>query len=653
MPTTSLSRFAGALLGIVALSASLTHAQTARGGQTNPCVGTTVLIHVVQGAGAASECVGATVAIEGVVVGDYEGPAPALSGFYVQEEDSDQDTDALTSEGIFVFNGNNDNVALGDLVRVTGTVAEVQGQTQINEPDSILVQSNGNQVSATEVTLPLASTDALEAVEGMLVSLSQTLYVTEHFQLGRFGQVVVSSGDRLYQPTDVAEPGAPSAEVAEANALNRLFVDDAENGQNPDPIRFARGGSELTASNTLRSGDSISNTVGVMTYTWAGNAASGEAFRLRPLNALGGQVLFQAANPRPAAVPAMDAPLRMAGFNVLNYFLTLDDQIVLCGPFQNIRCRGADTAEELTRQRDKLLAALLDIDAAVVGLAELENSPDVSPEADLVGGLNELTAPGQYDWIDASSSTDGLVGPDVLRVGLLYQPTLVTPVGEPVVYSFSLDPQSVARSRAVVAQTFADNITGVRFTVAINHFKSKSGSEIDDPGGECETNPTYQDCQQGDGQGYFNATRTLHAQELATWLAADPTNSGSAHSLILGDLNSYSMEDPIFVLQDAGFVNLASGAGSYSFVFSSQFGSLDYAMASLPLASSVTGAAAFHINSDEPLVLDYNVEFKTQNHVSSLYAADAFRTSDHDPIVVGLDLDLILGTDFENSKQGN
>ncbi|NJN44106.1 MAG: hypothetical protein HC806_04810 [Anaerolineae bacterium] len=41
-----------------------------------------------------------------------------------------------------------------------------------------------------------------------------------------------------------------------------------------------------------------------MTYTWAGNSASGNAFRLRPINALGGSVPdFQPANPRPETAP--------------------------------------------------------------------------------------------------------------------------------------------------------------------------------------------------------------------------------------------------------------------------------------------------------------------------------------------------------------
>ena len=76
----------------------------------------------------------------------------------------------------------------------------------------------------------------------MLVRLPQTMLVTEHFQLGRFGQVVLSSGGRLAQPTNVVAPGAPAIALQAQNDLNRIILDDASQVQNPDPIVFARGG---------------------------------------------------------------------------------------------------------------------------------------------------------------------------------------------------------------------------------------------------------------------------------------------------------------------------------------------------------------------------------------------------------------------------
>ena len=92
------------------------------------------LISAIQGSGETSPLVGQVVMIEGIVVGDYEGPAPNLRGFYVQEEDEDQDGDPNTSEGIFVFHGDEDGVNLGDKVRVQGTVSEFQGTDSARLP---------------------------------------------------------------------------------------------------------------------------------------------------------------------------------------------------------------------------------------------------------------------------------------------------------------------------------------------------------------------------------------------------------------------------------------------------------------------------------------------------------------------------------------
>ena len=147
-------------------------------------------ISTVQGRSDTSPCVGQTVVIEGVVVGDFEGASPALRGFYVQSRDVKQDADAATSEGIFVFNGGANAVNLGDAVSVTGRLSEFQGQTQLEVP-AVSVLGSGVIVVAAAVTLPFPGPDHLERFEGMLATFAQELTVTEHFQLGRFGQIVV------------------------------------------------------------------------------------------------------------------------------------------------------------------------------------------------------------------------------------------------------------------------------------------------------------------------------------------------------------------------------------------------------------------------------------------------------------------------------
>jgi hypothetical protein len=127
----------------------------------------------------------------------------------------------------------------------------------------------------------------------------------------------------------------------------------------------------------------------------------------------------------------------------------------------------------------------------------------------------------------------------------------------------------------------------------------------------------------------------------ANWLAGDPTNSGDPDFIIVGDLNSYAKEDPISALEGAGFTNLINtfvGPEAYSYVFGGQSGYLDHALATSTLTDQTVGATEWHINADEPTVLDYNEEFKTPNQLNTFYSPEPFRASDHDPLVVGLDL---------------
>jgi hypothetical protein len=108
---------------------------------------------------------------------------------------------------------------------------------------------------------------------------------------------------------------------------------------------------------------------------------------------------------------------------------------------------------------------------------------------------------------------------------------------------------------------------------------------------------------------------------------------------MLGDYNSYAKEDPITALATGGYTNLVEsfvGPDAYSYVFDGQWGYLDHALGSASLAGQVTGVADYHIDADEPSVLDYNTDFKTPDLQATLYAPDQFRISDHDPVVVGL-----------------
>jgi hypothetical protein len=244
-------------------------------------------INQVQSNTLTSPLSGTQVTVRGIVVGDFE-TNDGLQGFYIQSEVPDSDPN--TSEGLFVFNGNNNTVSLGDLVVVTDTVRETFGQTRLGNNPTILVCGPAPLPAPTDVTLPFSSPDAPEAFEGMRVRLPQNLTVTDNYNLGRFNEVVLSSGGRLQQPTQITTPGTLANAVQAANNLNRIILDDEKNTQNPDPVIFARNGLTLTAANTLRGGDTVSNVVGILGYDFS-------AYRVRPT----GPVTFTADNPRPTA----------------------------------------------------------------------------------------------------------------------------------------------------------------------------------------------------------------------------------------------------------------------------------------------------------------------------------------------------------------
>jgi hypothetical protein len=482
----------------------------------------------------------------------------------------------------------------------------------------------------------VATPTALERYEGMLVTLPQEMSVTEHFQLGRFGQVTLSQDGRLEQPTNVVAPGAEAAALQAANNLRKIVLDDTTQAQNVDPIVFGRGGQPLTASNTLRGGDTVTGLTGVMTFTWAGNAASGNAYRIRPVDPQA-RVDFTPANPRPTAAPAVGGHTRVVGMNLLNFFNTLDTTGNNCrgGTIgAAMDCRGANTPAELDRQWRKTVAAVSGTQADVVAFMEMENDgygPD-SAEQFLVGKLNEKDGAGTWAFIDADSRTGQVdaLGSDAIKVGMLYKPAAVTPVGTTAALNtvdFVNGGDSAPRNRPSLAQAFRDNTSGGTFVAVANHLKSK-GSACDQP-------------DAGDGQGNCTAVRVRSAQLLADWLAGDPTGTGDPDVLVLGDMNSYAKEDPITALGKAGFANLIeqrNGREAYSYAFDGQWGYLDHALGSASISGQVTGVADWHINADEPSILDYNTEFKTANQVGTLYAPDEYRISDHDPVVVGMDL---------------
>ena len=595
-------------------------------------------IHSIQGSGASSPMLGQSKTVEGVVVASFPG-SNGLNGFYLQEEDADADADPTSSEGIFVSDPNGlFSGVVGSRLRLTGTVAEYSSSasaitgttitsslTQLTDISGLNYLGTAALPSITRVTLPLADAAALERYEGMRVQIAATsgeLVVTDTFGLGRYGEVGLSAGGRLTNYTQNNSPSV-SGYAAYLNDLldNYITLDDGSSLQNPATVIHGRGGNPLSASNTLRGGDSIASIAGVLDERFDG-------YRIQTTTGAN----FSATNPRSDAPASLGGSLRVASFNLLNFFNGNGSG----GGFPT--SRGADSAYEYTRQFDKTLEAILGFDADILGYNEIENDGygASSAVASIVAGLNNVLGANLYGYViprSADLSLSGGLGGDEITVGFLYRTDRVRLASGSQVAALQTGSftQGAARvQRPALAASFeriaAGAATGEEFTAVVTHLKSK-GSSAGGAG----------DADAGDGQGLSNGSRSRAASEMADWLASSPTGSSDPDVLILGDLNSYLQEDPIRILASRGYRSLFD-ADSYSYQFNGQWGSLDHMLASDSLYSQVSGSSKWHINSDEPIILDYNIEFKSVAQQTSFYNADPFRTSDHDPLLAGFSL---------------
>jgi predicted extracellular nuclease len=634
-----------------------------------------VKIHDVQGNGAATPIGPAvSVTVEGIVVGNYQGTGK-LSGFFLQEEDADADADPATSEGIFIYcQACPTVVAEGQRVRATGLVSEFFGLTEItaSTAGSVVVTDAGNhlaEVTPATINLPIAgSVDAYyESREGMLVRFAEPLIVSEYFELARYGQLELYQGDRPRQYTEDNAPGAAGyAAHLEALSRRRVILDDENNVENW-PLTLGEGQQYLYWPHTnggfsigthgadyFRGGDRIENLTGVLHFSFNGTSGT-DAWRIRPTQA--NAVTFTPANPRPATAPAVGGAIKAASVNVLNYFTTIDTTSSSssgpCGPSGNMDCRGADSAAELARQRERTSIVLCGLNADVVGLVEIENGATTAALDDLVGAVNTRCGGAHpYAVVNAGNS----VGTDAIRVAIAYRTGVLGLVG-----TAKVDTNAI-HNRPLTAQTFdvvdATNAAfGERFSVVVGHFKSKSCSSA-----------SGADADSGDGQACYANRRNLQAQRLVSWVNTTVIPAAAdTDVLLLGDFNSYAKETPVTTLVDAGYVDLLrtlGGPAAYSYLFDGQLGHLDYAFANASLAPQVVAIEPWHINADELPQLDYSDDVKDTGEApyeekpngSALSpprvlfeAASPYRASDHDPVLVGLfdDSDVIFKDGFD------
>jgi len=587
---------------------------------------TVTLIHDIQGSTNSSPLVGESVRVEAVVVADFTDTG--MKGFFVEEQSSEHDANSMSSEGIFVYCGSTcASISLGDLVTIDATVTEYRGLTELTSATVTLKSSSNALPAPVRVTLPLSSEDELEALEGMrveVVGASGSVVVNENYNFGRYGELTVAD-KRLFQFTQTEAPSEQGYAAHQAAlALATLTLDDGSTAQNPSSYPAFAGG--FDANHTIRSGYTATALNGVMDYRYG-------KFRLQP--AVTGAFAFDASsNARSGVEAKCDAPraMRIASYNVLNYFNTFDGcRYGVDGALAN--CRGADNAQEFARQRIKIIHAMLSIDADIFGLMEIENDGYGSDSAlqDLVNGLNEALGVNQFAFVnvDAALNQRNALGTDAIKVAIIYNKNEVTPIYAPI--ALTLD--DFDKNRVTLAQAFRNNQSRDVVAVAVNHLKSK--------GSACNGifYDGVEDLNRNDGQGNCNLTRTHGAKLLAELAASQEARFAGLNVLMLGDFNAYAKEEPIEVLESYGFTNLEAmfESSGYSYIFKAESGTLDYAFANESLLKNVTNTFTWHSNTDEPRVLDYNTEYKSAEQIESYYEPSPFRASDHDPLIVDVE----------------
>lgn len=578
------------------------------GARRTGCGGAALRISQVQGRGLASPLLGQRVIIEAIVTAR----APALGGVFVQEEQEDRDGDPLTSEALFLL-ADPGALEVGQQVRVEGVVGEHgdggdQTITALVELGTLL------GCGTTELPVPHVIEQAplviedWEALEGMRVEVEPVATLLDADRLIRSAELLVSLDGRQYASTELALPGDEARKAYYDGLRSRLLLDT----RLKDPADLVRQLGLPSAKAPWRIGTQVTEIAGVLSQRQ------------------GRAVIHLTQTPkveqaeRPAAPPPVQGELRIASFNTLNLF-NGDGK---GGGWPTLR--GASDAAEWQRQLDKHVAVLAALRADAVALMELENDaggPE-SAEAQLVKALNRALGGGrQGDYVAVAPPALPLGG-DAIRVGLLYRKSRLQPTGPALALTAA---PFDSLHRPALLQRFVEPRSKQELTLVANHFKSK--------GGCLEADPANRDRE--DGQGCYNAARVDAARRLADWVIEQVGAPDQHAILLLGDFNAYASEDPVRLLAEQGFARVrvgGNGEADYSFVYDGWSGSLDHALASTRLRQLLGSAASWHINADESTAFDYQADDPARTALKQLYRKDPFRSSDHDPLLVGLNL---------------
>ena len=487
----------------------------------------------VQGDGATTPLAGQQVTVRGVVVGDV----PGFSGFYLQ--DADGDGDAATSDGIFVFSP----VAVGPRRhrrrdrRGAGVRRPDPDQRRASDVDGVR-RRHRDDLPAAGAARPAGRRRRARARSRACSSRPvDTLTVSEVFDLTSFGELTLSEGGLLVQPTELARPG--TAEAAGRSPRSNTLRRDRPGRRRQRPGERRPPGPTCRPTTPVRVGDELAFTEPlVLGYGFnALAAAAGRRHRGRRLRA--------------AEHPARGARRRSAATS------------------RSARSTCSTTSSPDRRRRPRRDAAPAEFERAGRqdragdrgagrrrrdadgdrGHRLAPATPPATPTralADLVRRLNAAAGADKWAYVPL---------PDELlrrRPGRHPQRDHL-PARRRRSRSATRSAWSTRtvwfNAREPIAQTFVKD--GDAFTVVANHFKSKSAGRR-----RPATTPTP-----ATGRARGTATGSGRRASLAAFADELRAQTGDADVLLLGDFNAYTQEDPIERLRD-GRATSTSASGS-------------------------------------------------------------------------------------------
>ena len=566
-----------------------------------------VEIFEIQGDGASSPFDGLLVEAPANVV-----TALAPNGFFMQTPIGREDGDINTSDGIFVFTGGAPGVVVGDEVDVTGEVDEFFGFTEITDSPAVTVGTSGHPLPAA-VTMdgtvpspdPTAPSCAIEyeCYEGMLVQVTggSVSGPNQRFNPDPIAEVhIVAGTPRAFREAGVEFPGLGLPGIATWDGNPEVFELD------PD---------RLGLPNLVIPAGSHFDATGVMGFEFGG-------YELWPSQL----TVHEAVIPQ-AVRERNRAEFTVGSLNVFRLFDDVDD------PADNSTGRTRDDTVVSTAEYNRRLAKLADYVLNVL------DAPDVlgAQEAEKLGVLEDLAA--------AIATVDpGVVytayleeGNDVgtIDVGFLVRDTVavdaITQLGKDEILGFD---GSLLHDRPPLLLEGRSVNEGADYPFAVIVVHNRSLSRIDHP---------------TDGDR-VRAKRLAQAQSIADKVQTIQTNDPAVRLVVTGDFNGFEFSDGyVDVLgQISGVVvpaeNLVSGpdlvnpdlinqvlsieAGErYSFIFRGSAQTLDHALTSMALDTSIRGFGYGRGNADAAVDLI--------NDVGTL-----LRSSDHDGLVLFITKDL-------------